>query len=214
MNCTETLDLQCASRLSEAELLQNVGAATIVPARMPGSIAIWIFIYAELTEFGFFFLAFLLAKLYFPELFQQGPGQLNTLTGLLNTLVLLTSSYFMAMAIRAIKQGASRRCVRWIVLTIVAGLTYCAIKAWEYQWNSDMGITTRTNYFFAGYYYLTFNHLLHVLIGLCTLTGVAILTAIGQINQSSHEALEGAASYWHMIDLVWILIFHLVYVLR
>lgn len=174
----------------------------------------WIFIYAELTEFGFFFLAFLLAKLYFPADFQAGPPQLNTLAGLLNTLVLLTSSFFIAQAVQAIKRGAQRRAVIWLLCTVGAGVTYCLIKAWEYRWNAEMGLTSRTNYFFASYYYLMFNHFLHVVIGTITILATAVLTAFGHFTPDSHEGLEGAASYWHMIDLVWIILFPLVYVLR
>ncbi|MCG7200283.1 cytochrome c oxidase subunit 3 family protein [Marinobacter pelagius] len=180
----------------------------------PGNIAVWIFIYAELTEFGFFFLAFLVAKLYFPEDFHAGPSQLNTLAGLLNTLVLLTSSFCIARAVEAIKHGAQRRTVVWLLCTVAAGVTYCLIKAWEYQWNAAMGLTSRTNYFFTSYYYLMFNHFLHVVIGTVTILATAVLTALGHFTPNSHEGLEGAASYWHMIDLVWILLFPLVYVLR
>lgn len=180
----------------------------------PGNIAVWIFIYAELTEFGFFFLAFLVAKLYFPEDFHQGPSQLNTLAGLLNTLVLLTSSFCVARAVQAIKRGAQRRTVVWLLCTVGAGVTYCLIKAWEYRWNTAMGLTSRSNYFFATYYYLMFNHFLHVVVGTLTILGTALLTMLGHYTADSHDGLESAASYWHMIDLVWILLFPLVYVLR
>lgn len=185
-----------------------------VQRKTPGSIAVWIFIYAELTEFGLFFLAFFVAKFYFPQEFYQGPSQLNTMTGFLNTLVLLSSSFFVARAVQSIKRGAQRQSLSWLVLTILAGVSYCLIKYWEYNWNLSMGITARSNYFFSSYYYITFNHLLHVMVGMCTMTGVAILTALGYFNSSSYEGFEGAASYWHMIDLVWILIFPLVYILR
>jgi len=77
-----------------------------------------------------------------------------------------------------------------------------------------MSITPRSNYFFASYYYITFNHLLHVLIGTCTMIVVTIFTALGFYNKDNHEGLESAASYWHMIDLVWIIIFPLIYILR
>ena len=182
--------------------------------KTPGSVAIWIFIYAELTEFGFFFLAFLFAKLYFPIEFYHGPTQISTITGLLNTLVLLSSSFFVARAIQAIKVNQKKCAVQWLCLTILCGVTYCLIKTWEYQLNEDAGITPRTNYYFASYYYITFNHLLHVLIGTCTIIFVTIQTALGVYDKDDHEGLESAASYWHMIDLVWILIFPLVYVLR
>jgi len=186
----------------------------LVQAKTPGSIAVWIFIYAELTEFGLFFLAFFVAKFYFPEEFYHGPSQLNTMTGFLNTLVLLSSSFFVASAVQSIKRGSQRQSLIWLILTILAGISYCVIKSWEYSWNISMGITSRSNYFFTSYYYITFNHLLHVLIGICTMTGVAVLTAMGCFNARSHEGFLGAASYWHMIDLVWILIFPIVYVLR
>ncbi len=199
-----TIDLTLKNHSDEASIKRHT----------PGDIAVWIFIYAELTEFGLFFFGFLIAKMYFPEDFYQGPPQLNTLSGFLNTLVLLTSSFCVARAIQAIKRGAQRRTVMWLLCTVSAGLIYCLIKGWEYQWNESMGISSRTNYFFASYYYLTFNHLLHVLVGMCTLLGAAILTALGHFNTDSHDGLEGAASYWHMIDLVWILIFPLLYVLR
>lgn len=187
---------------------------TVIVRRTPGDIAVWIFIYAELTEFGLFFLGFLVTKFYFPEDFYQGPPQLNTMSGFLNTLVLLSSSFCVVRAIQAIKRGAQRTTVLWLLATVGAGLLYCLIKGWEYQWNESMGISSRSNYFFASYYYLTFNHLLHVLVGMCTLLGAAILTALGYFSADSHEGLEGAACYWHMIDLVWILIFPLLYVLR
>jgi cytochrome c oxidase subunit 3 len=180
----------------------------------PGSIAAWIFIYAELFEFGVFFMVFLIGKIYFPEDFYQGPSQLSTITGLLNTLVLLSSSYFVVLAIRSIKRGRQNQTIAWLILTIIAGLTYCAIKSWEYHLNESIGITPRTNYYFASYYYITFNHLLHVLIGTCTIFFITVLTALGFYTKDNHEGLESAASYWHMIDLVWILIFPLIYVLR
>lgn len=182
--------------------------------KVPGSMAVWIFIYAELFEFGLFFIGFLVAKINYPNEFYQGPSQLSTTTGLLNTLVLLTSSFFVVRAMKAIKRGEQKRTLLWLCLTILAGLSYCAIKTWEYKLNENLGITPRTNYYFASYYYITFNHLLHVLIGTCTIVFVAILTALGFYTKDNHEGLESAASYWHMIDLVWILIFPLIYVLR
>jgi len=79
---------------------------TVNRIKVPGSVAAWIFIYAELTEFGFFFIAFLLAKLYYPVEFYQGPTHIPIFTGLLNTLVLLSSSFFVARAMQSIKRGS------------------------------------------------------------------------------------------------------------
>lgn len=182
--------------------------------KIPGNIAVWILIVAELTEFALFFLTFLIAKVHYPEIFAEGPSRLNTLAGTLNTLVLISSSFFVARAMAAIKVGQRQACLKWLWLALAAGATYCGIKGWEYYWNDAAGISSRTNSFFAIYYYLTFNHLLHVLIGMCTILFVTIRTHLGDYGADDHEGLESAASYWHMIDLVWIIIFPLLYVLR
>ena len=180
----------------------------------PGNTAVWILIYAEMTEFALFFAVFLTARWFNPEVFAAGPAQLNTRAGALNTLVLLTSSFFMARAVAAMGQGRRRQCLKWLGLTLGAAALYCGIKAWEYQWNGAAGIDARTNLFFSLYYYLAFNHLLHVLIGACAVAWAAVNTALGSYSAEDHEGLESVASYWHMIDLVWIIIFPLLYVLR
>lgn len=179
-----------------------------------GNIAIWILIYAELTEFALFFLAFLIARVHYPEAFSEGPQQLNTLAGMLNTLVLISSSFCVARAVAAMKAEDSKSCFRWLCLTLAAGVAYCCIKTWEYSWNDAAGIDSRKSTFFALYYYLTFSHLLHVLIGMCSILFVTLRTYWGGYSAQDHEGLEGAAFYWHMIDLVWIIIFPLLYVLR
>lgn len=180
----------------------------------PGSMAVWVFIYAELTEFGLFFILFLVAKAYFPDDFSQGPAKLSTLAGLANTLILLTSSFCMVNAMRAIKAGRAGVTLNWLLLTIAAGGLYCAVKYWEFGRNQGLGIHPRDDYFIAAYYYIGFNHLLHVLIGMASIGFVAMLTALGFYDGKNHEGLESAATYWHMIDLVWIIIFPLLYVLH
>ena len=191
-----------------------VPSSRSVSKETPGNIAVWILIYAELFEFALFFLAFLIAKSHYPEVFSEGPLQLNTFAGTANTLVLITSSFFVAKAMAAIKLGQHRECLIWLWLTLAAGGVYCGIKTWEYSWNEAAGIGARSNTFFTLYYYLTFNHLLHVLMGMCTILFVTIRTHLGVYDASNYEGLESAASYWHMMDLVWIIIFPLLYVLR
>lgn len=180
----------------------------------PGNIAIWILIYAELTEFALFFIVFLVARSHNQELFAAGPLRLNTVAGALNTLILITSSYFVARAVAAIKAGQRDNSLKWLWLTLGAGAGYCLVKAWEYYWNHSAGIDSKTDIFFSIYYYLTFNHLLHVLVGMCTILFVTIRTHLNTYSAQNHEGLESAACYWHMIDLVWIVIFPLLYVLR
>lgn len=185
-----------------------------IPNRIPGNIPIWVGIFSEMSEFAVMFIAYFLAKVHYPEFFNEGPLRLNTLAGTLNTLVLLSSSYFVAKAMRAIRLNQQKTCVRWLWLAVAAACAYLLTKHWEYQWNTAQGIDIQTNAFFGVYYYMTFNHLLHVGWG-----GAAIVWAILRVNSGAydhkhHAGLEAVATYWHMIDLVWVIIFPLLYVLR
>ena len=178
----------------------------------PGNPAVWVFVLSEMSEFAFFFIVFLVVKLLHPELFSAGPAQLNTAAGLANTLLLITSSWFVANAVKATKSGQREKTMGWLALTIAAGLLYCAIKYLEYIWNVEHGISARTNIFFALYYYLAFNHLLHVLIGICVIGWALLQSSLGVYDSENHQGLESAATYWHMIDLVWILLFPMLYI--
>jgi len=182
--------------------------------KTPGNVAVWILIYAELTEFALFFVVFLIARLVYPDVFREGPVHLNTLAGTTNTIILVTSSFFVAKATHAIKAGKSRASLKWFWLTILAGMAYCAVKAWEYHWNANTGVHFSNNLFFSFYYYLTFNHLLHVLIGMCAILWVTLRIQFDSYEVSEQEGPESAALYWHMIDLAWIIMFPLLYVLR
>jgi len=179
-----------------------------------GNFAIWFLIIVEFTEFAFFFVVFLIGKSHYPEIFYQGPTELNTLAGMLNTLILITGSFFVARSVAAIKQDNRQQSIRFLWLTFIMGGLYCAIKIWEYQWNVQSGFDSSTNYFFGVYYYLTFNHFVHVLMAMSVVLWVIIGLYLGHYNAQHHSTLESAGLYWHMIDLVWIIIFPLLYVLR
>lgn len=181
-------------------------------SRTPGGIAVWILIYAELTEFALFFLVYLIARAHNPEIFSAGPGALNTTAGLANTLLLITSSFCMARAVATVRRNDRQRTSRWLWLTIACALGYCGVKGWEYLWNDAHDIYTRRDIFFTLYYYLTFNHLLHVLMGIVIMLWMLFRNRLGSYDEE-HEGFENGACYWHMIDLVWIIIFPLLYVL-
>lgn len=184
------------------------------PDHVPGGIAIWILIFAELFEFGMFFILYIVAKVHNPELFHVGPPRLNTYAGILNTAILLTSSFFIAKAVRAIRLDRVVESRRWIWLTLFSGLAYCLVKMWEYHFNELNGITVNTDLFFSVYYYLTFNHLLHVFFGMAGLIFVLVRSYFNAYSAQEYNGLEAGASYWHMVDLAWIIIFPLIYVMR
>lgn len=195
---------------------QPLPASAVKPngIKAPGNIAVWVLIYAELFEFAFFFIIFLIAKAHNQDVFASGPSQLHTQAGMLNTLALLTSSFFIAQAIKKLQGDDRRGCLLFLYLTILCGLSYCGIKWWEYEWNQAQGITSRANAFFATYYYLTFNHWVHVGMGICVVLWTTVRVHLGHFNKENLDGLESAASYWHMIDLVWLMIFPLLYVLK
>ena len=190
--------------------------ATTLPAEdwIPGNMAIWVGIFSEMTEFAVMFIVYFIAKAHNPEIFAGGPLRLNTTAGVLNTLVLLTSSYFVVKALSAIRLGQTKRCQRWLWLAVAAGTTYLAIKFFEYRWNTSQGLATDTDLFFTVYYYTTFNHLLHVGWGSGAILWAIMGVSMGGITRENHNGLEAVAVYWHMIDLAWIIIFPLLYVLR
>jgi cytochrome c oxidase subunit 3 len=181
---------------------------------IPGSMAIWFAILAEMSEFAIMFIVFFIAKVHNPELFHEGPTRLNTLAGTTNTLIMLTSSFFVVRAVLAIRDNKPKQSSRWLWGAVVCGIIYLIIKAFEYQWNTAQGLATETNIFYAVYYYVTFNHFLHVGWGSVGLVWVIYRINTGIYTSTEHEGLINMALYWHMIDLAWITIFPLLYVIR
>ncbi len=184
------------------------------PNRVPGSKAIWVAIFSEMTEFALMFVAYFLAKAHNPELFNEGPTRLNTFAGTVNTLILLSSSFCVARAMIAMRQNRRQVCVHWLWLAIMAGCAYLMVKYWEFQWNAAHGIHVNTDLFTGVYYYMTFNHFLHVGWGTFAVLWVLMRVKSGAYTADKHEGLESVAVYWHMIDLAWIVIFPLLYVFR
>lgn len=201
----------------KAFYINGCGSVTQEPEtikKIPGNKAVWVGIFAELSEFSVFFIAYFIAKAHSPIEFDQGPQQLNTLAGTLNTFALLTSSYFVAKALAAIRVNDPNKSVRCLTYAVSCGCLYLAIKFWEYHWNVAHGIHTDTNSFFSMYYYMTFNHLIHVIWASGTLLWAISQIKLGNYTQDRHIGLTAIACYWHMVDLAWVIIFPLLYVLR
>jgi cytochrome c oxidase subunit 3 len=181
---------------------------------IPGNMAIWFAILAEMSEFAIMFIVYFLAKVHNPELFYEGPTKLNTLAGTTNTLVMLTSSFFVVRAVMAIRDNKPKQSAKWLWGAVACGIIYLIIKVIEYQWNTTQGLDTETNIFYGVYYYVTFNHFLHVGWGSAGLIWVIYRINTGIYTKNEHEGLINMAVYWHMIDLAWITIFPLLYVIR
>ena len=180
----------------------------------PGDLAIWIFILAELTVFAIFFSAYAFTRMQNVELFNLYQQQLDRQAALVNTLALITSSYFVARAVAAIRAGSNLRCTRWLLAALLMGGLFVVVKSVEYAHHYDVGITLSTNTFYMFYLSLTFFHFMHVIMGMIILAAIAIKSYRGDYSVEEHTGVETGASYWHMVDLVWLVLFPLVYVMR
>ncbi len=180
----------------------------------PGDLAIWFFIFAELLAFGVFFLSYAFARANNIELFNESQLQLNRESGAINALVLLTSSYFVVRAVAAIKEGLNKPCANWLGAAIGMGFVFIVIKVLEFDAKFSAGISLSTNTFYMFYLSLTLFHFMHVILGMIILAAVMLKARRGGYSPDQHTGVETGASYWHMVDLVWMILFPLVYVIR
>ena len=184
------------------------------PGTPPGDLAIWLFIYAELLAFGVFFLSYAFARAHNVELFNESQQHLNRESGAVNTVVLITSSYFVVRAVAAIREGMSRQCAHWLGAAIALGGVFLVIKLFEFHAKFSAGISLSTNTFYMFYLSLTIFHFMHVILGMVILAAVMLKARRGGYSAEQHTGVETGASYWHMVDLVWLILFPLVYVIR
>lgn len=180
----------------------------------PGDLAIWIFILAEMLVFGVLFVVYAFSRMHQVELFNASQLTLNRSAGALNTLVLIASSYCAVRAVSAIRHDDTQRCVRWLTGTVLLGATFVAVKLWEFSEKYAVGITLDTNTFYTFYYTLTFFHFMHVLMGMIILGFVIAKARRGGYSAQDHTGVETGTSFWHMVDLLWLILFPLVYVIR
>ncbi|MCU7846369.1 MAG: cytochrome c oxidase subunit 3 family protein [Candidatus Thiodiazotropha sp. (ex Monitilora ramsayi)] len=180
----------------------------------PGDLAIWVFILAELAAFGAFFGAYAFTRMQHVELFNHFQATLDRDAALINTFALITSSYFVVRAVASIRDNNSQGCVRWLMAALVMGALFLIVKAQEYAHHIDEGIRLSTNTFYMFYLSLTFFHFMHVIMGMVILAAVAVKAKRGGYSATEHTGVETGASYWHMVDLVWLILFPLVYVMK
>ena len=180
----------------------------------PGDLAMWIFILAELLVFALFFAAYAFTRANNVELFNTYQLTLDTNTALINTLALITGSYCVVRAVAAIRDNLQDECLQWLLAALVMGAVFLVVKSGEYLHHYATGINLRTNTFYMFYLSLTFFHFMHVLMGMVILAAVAVKTRQGKYSSSEHTGVETGASYWHMVDIVWLVLFPLVYVMR
>lgn len=181
---------------------------------LPGDLAVWIFIWSELLVFALFFIGYAVVRTYNIEEFVQYQDTLDRTSGAINTALLLTASWFVARAVAAIRVDRTALTANYLMGGIVCGAGFIVVKLIEYSAKFDAGIDLSTNTFYFFYLALTFFHFMHVILGMVILFAVWNKTRKGGYSSMDYHGLETGASYWHMVDLVWLILFPLVYVIR
>jgi nitric oxide reductase NorE protein len=180
-----------------------------------GDLAVWIFILAELLAFGVFFLAYAFARAGDPVAFDAAQAGLDRHAGALNTLLLVSSSAAVAQAAKRVHRGAAAaQAARWLLVAIACGLGFVLVKGSEYATHFAAGMELSSSTFAMFYLALTGFHFMHVLLGLTVLTVLWVRTRAGAYGPRDSNGLDSGAAYWHMVDLVWLILFPLVYVMR
>lgn len=185
--------------------------------KLPGDLAMWFFILAELTVFAVFFIGFSVAENLNLTMFAEGKAQLHKVAGLVNTIALITSSYFVAISLHSMRENKDKQTISRLALALMFASVYVVLKLWEYQALFSQGIDIETNTFFTLYFLITAFHFMHILLGMVILLYMAINVYKGKYRDPETEnefsGFESGACYWHMVDLLWIILFPLIYVI-
>jgi nitric oxide reductase NorE protein len=178
-----------------------------------GGFMIWVFIFCELLGFGLGLIMFAFQRSTELELFQTSQNLLNPMYGTINTIVLITSGFLVALASRSYHLALKKRTIKLLTGASVLGITFLILKSIEYSEKIDLGITLGHNSFFDFYWLLTAFHAFHVLFGV-----IILLTLIYKTHMDSPYAeedfnFETGCMFWHMCDIIWILVFPIIYLL-
>jgi nitric oxide reductase NorE protein len=179
---------------------------------VPGQPDMWVFVLFETLLFTTYFAVYLYYRAQHEQVFLRGQSHLNLPLGVLDTIVLLTSSWSIARCVQSARAGNYRVARRDAIITASFGVVFLVLKIVEWVRQIRMGNTFSTSAFFQHYYFLTGIHCIHLLIGFVVL-GV-LLYQLHSPERRSQELIETCATYWHTVDFLWVLIFAMLYVVR
>ncbi|MEP0844762.1 MAG: cytochrome c oxidase subunit 3 [Phycisphaerae bacterium] len=186
----------------------------------------WAFLITEVMFFGGMFTAYAYYRYRYPAAFAAGSAHLDVTLGTINTAVLIGSSLTMVLAVHAAQLGRNRDIVRFFLMTIGLGLVFLVIKAFEYghkwrdhlvpgrhfRWHGDGG-GGPVQLFYSLYFAMTGMHALHMVIGMALIGVLAVMAGRGRFTPQNHNAVENIGLYWHFVDVIWIFLFPLLYLL-
>ena len=187
------------------------------------TLGMWLFLVTEVMFFGGLVLAYTLYRIWYPTAWALGSEELNIYLGGFNTVVLIASSLTMALAVRSAQTGTQRATVGWLLLTMSLGLTFLVVKFFEYKEKFELNHVPGPNFrfegaesphvqiFFSLYFALTGVHALHMVIGFVLLSVIATMAYRKKFSPEWYTPVELAGLYWHFVDIVWIFLFPLLY---
>lgn len=173
----------------------------------------WSFLASEIMLFGGLISAYVILRSGSSHMAIPPRSMMGVPVATFNTFALITSSVTMVLAIAAIKANDVQKFARYIACTIGGGLIFLMVKAYEYNHKWHEGITISSNLFGSFYYTLTGLHVLHVTGGIFLLLFILVTGLRGAYSPSNHERVEAAGLYWHFVDLVWVILFPILYLL-
>jgi cytochrome c oxidase subunit 3 len=185
----------------------------------------WLFLCQEVLFFSGLFMAYVAFRWLYPETWLSGADQLNKWLGALNTVVLITSSFTMALGVRAAQTKNAPMLKGMLVATIALAFVFLVVKYFEYTHKFHLGIYPGPHYTFQGstglmpiffgiYYCLTGLHGIHVVAGIIVLVWILLRAHKGHFMDGNYVAVENVGLYWHLVDLVWIFLFPLLYLVK
>ena len=187
-------------------------------------LGMWIFIFTEILLFGGLFLVYAVMRHNYAEDFHQASQHLDTFIGAINTVVLLASSMTVAMSLTAVQKKNTKLAITLLGITLLCAFIFLVNKYFEWGHKisiqlypgSDLIVTLKRGYilFFSLYFFMTGLHLLHLVVGTVILTIVMIKVQTGVINEDHYVLMENGALYWHLVDLIWIYLFPLYYLIK
>lgn len=178
---------------------------------IPGRMGIWWFLASEIMVFGGFIAIYILYRLASGGRWTQMAEHVSTPIGTFNTLVLLTSSLTMVKAFEAIDAQDRKWARNFLAITVLLGLSFLGVKAFEYSREIAMGFTPLSGLFWSFYYAMTGLHALHVLAGIIANFALYVMALRGTLWPKTQQRVEYAGLYWHFVDIIWIFLFPLLY---
>ena len=186
-------------------------------------LGMWIFLVTEIMFFGGLFMAYIVYRWMYPEAWASASNHLNVAMGGGNTLVLICSSVTMVLAVRAAQTGSRRGQIHWLIWTILLGTTFLVVKYFEYAEKFEHNLVPGPNFdpalpapeqiFFALYFIMTGIHALHMVVGIGIMSVILWMAWRGTFSPEYYAPVEVSGLYWHFVDIVWIFLFPLLYLL-